>query len=74
MLGVLYNQGEGVAQDYVEAYKWLVLAIANGGDDAVELRDLLRKKMTPSQIKKAQTLAKKEGYKIRSQKTSKNNK
>ena len=34
-LGVLYEQGSGVSQDYVEAYKWYSLSAALGDTNAV---------------------------------------
>ena len=56
-LGVMCYKGEGVIEDYVEAYKWFLLAGKNGLD-VFDLKDLLRKEMTPAQIAKAQSLAK----------------
>ena len=51
----MYYFGKGAPKDYVLAYKWLNLAAAQGV--ARKNRDELAKKMTPSQIKKAQRLA-----------------
>ena len=56
-LGVKYDLGEGVPQDYVKAHMWLNLAAAQGNDSAKRLREFLAEKMSPSQIEKAQTLA-----------------
>ncbi len=56
-LSVTYLLGRGVPKDYVEAYKWGNLAAANGNEKAAKLRDNLAKKMTPSQIEKAQDLS-----------------
>ena len=56
-LGVMYHNGEGVPKDYVLAYKWVNLAAAQGDEQGVKLRDKLAKRMTPSQIKKAEKLA-----------------
>ncbi len=56
-LGVMYNTGKGVPQDYVQAHMWFNLAAAMGQKFARETRDLLAKKMTPSQIAEAQRLA-----------------
>jgi hypothetical protein len=51
MLGKLYMQGNGVATDYVQAYKWFRLAGASVSQDGVGL------KMTPAQIDEAKRLA-----------------
>jgi uncharacterized protein len=56
-LGVNYYKAEGVAQDYKSAHMWYNIAAANGYSTAVENRDLIAKEMTPSQIEKAQDMA-----------------
>ncbi len=56
-LGVMYENGFGLPQDYVQAHMWYHLAVANGHKDAVTLRDRLAKQMTPAQIAEAQRLA-----------------
>ena len=63
-LGTLSYHGRGVLQDYVESHKWLNLAAARflpaEGDKrarALKNRDLVARKMTPSQIADAQLLA-----------------
>jgi len=56
-LGVLYLRGRGVPQDYVLAHMWFNLSGSNGIEDAEKLRNLIEKKMTPSQIEEAQRLA-----------------
>ena len=60
-LGGMYATGEGVPQDYVEAHKWYNLATSRASVEEVtryaESRDALAKKMTPTQIADAQTLA-----------------
>ena len=60
-LGILLRFGKGVAQDYVEAYKWLQLAVSqtSGGEQEsiVELRDSTAARMTPEQIAEAKRLA-----------------
>lgn len=59
-LGVLYDAGEGVPQDYVKAYAWFDVAAAAGGD-AGELsrtyRNIVGRKMGPDQIQQARKLA-----------------
>jgi uncharacterized protein len=56
-LGICYVIGQGVIQDYVEAYKWFLLASANGLDES-EVKNIVVKKMTQSQIAEAQKRAK----------------
>ncbi|MFZ0035421.1 MAG: tetratricopeptide repeat protein [Sedimentisphaerales bacterium] len=61
-LGRIYSEGVGVPQDYVEAYKWLILSALEPDESLakyyVEARDALRLKMSPQQIIEAQQLAK----------------
>jgi TPR repeat protein len=61
-LGWIYSKGEGVPQNYVEAYKWFILAALEPDEflakHYVEARDALRLKMSPQQIAEAQKLAK----------------
>ena len=49
--------GQGVPKDYVLAHMWMNLAAANGQVWSSERRDTIAAKMTPSQIEKAQVLA-----------------
>ncbi len=56
-LGVMYDNGQGVPQNYVQAHKWFNLAATQGDKDAVKNRDIVAKKMTPADISKAQKLA-----------------
>ena len=51
-LGFCYDNGEGVAKDYVEAYKWLLLAARQGDDWMMKknMTELESKLMTPEQI------------------------
>ena len=53
----MYEDGQGVPQDYVSAHMWMNLSGSNGHKDAVKNRNIVEKKMTPSQIEKAQELA-----------------
>jgi len=57
-LGLMYDKGEGTAQDYVQAHKWWNIASVNGNDKAKTLKDRIEKKMTSTQITKANILAK----------------
>lgn len=55
ILGLMYRQGQGIQQDYIQAYEWLSLA-ALEKSDAIKFRDSLKAKMNADQIKKAQYL------------------
>ena len=46
-LGLLYANGQGAPEDFVQAHLWLSLAAAQGDKSAAKERDLLVKKMTP---------------------------
>ncbi len=56
-LGLMYDNGEGVPEDYVRAYAWTNLAAAQGHDGADKNKDSLRRRMTSSQIARAQELS-----------------
>lgn len=61
-LGLMYFQGEGVVQDFVEGYKWLNLAVAETEpgflrEEYVKSRDKAAKLMTTEQIAEAQKLS-----------------
>jgi TPR repeat protein len=56
-LGNMYRKGQGVIQDYTRAHMWWNIAASQGYKMGVKNRDLMAKEMTPSQIEKAQTLA-----------------
>ena len=56
-LGWMYDRGEGVLQDIVLAHMWFNIAASNDHEKAHENRDNLAKKMSHSQIEKAQGLA-----------------
>jgi TPR repeat protein len=53
-LALLFRFGKGVAQDYVEAYKWFYLASSRTSgsdrDSIVELRDSTAARLTAEQI------------------------
>lgn len=53
-LGVMYGSGEGVPQDFAQAYAWLSLAAAQGVEVAAKTRDRLLKSMTLGQIMEGQ--------------------
>ena len=56
-LASMYEQGEGLLKDFVYAHMWANLSATNGYAEAKDLRDALEKKMTASQMEKAQDLA-----------------
>jgi TPR repeat protein len=57
-LGVMYDNGTGVPQDYKEAYVWFSIAKANGYENLDNnLLDNISKEMTKEQITEAQSLS-----------------
>ena len=56
-LGWMYQNGTGVLQDYALAYMWFYLSGSNGIESAVTNRNEIEKRMSPSQIEKAQEMA-----------------
>lgn len=57
-LGVLSRNGWGVPQDFIQSYKWHKIADYNGYGRAKRQLDILRNKMQPAEIEKAEELAK----------------
>ena len=56
-LGLMYGYGEGVTLDFAYAYMWWDIAASSGKHKkAFKNREIAAKKMSPSQIKKAQGL------------------
>jgi hypothetical protein len=62
-LGAMYDRGEGVPQDDLQAYKWMSLAVANWPASATEGREWVAARrgkvsarMTPAQIAEAEKL------------------
>jgi hypothetical protein len=56
-LAYMYSEGQGVAQDSLEAHKWAVRAEANGHRHAANLRAQLEKYMSPEQLAQARARA-----------------
>ena len=56
-LGVSYIFGYGVVKNDVNAHMWLNIAVSSGHKSASKNRDIIAKRMTPSQLEKAQDLA-----------------
>jgi len=55
-LGSGYFLGRGVPEDYIKAHMWLSLAKAQGHEKAAKGLDVVKEKMTPADISKAQKL------------------
>ena len=58
-LGVMYEDGEGFPQNYIEAHKWYSFSEENGSKSGLKFRKIIEKIMTPEQIAEAQKLARK---------------
>ena len=56
-LGFMYEVGQGVTQDYVRAHMWLNISASSGDKNAKSKRDIIAKQMSPTQIEKAQDMA-----------------
>ena len=56
-LSWLYAGGQGIGHNYVQAHMWSNLAASQGHVSAMEMRDFLDSKMSPSQIAEAHRLA-----------------
>ena len=53
----MYDFGQGVPQDYVSAHMWFNLCGSSGDKDCVSSIRHIEKMMSPSQIEKAQDMA-----------------
>ena len=56
-LGWMYADGEGVIQDDVRAHMWLNIAASSGNYTATNNKIFIAERMSPSQVKIAQRLA-----------------
>lgn len=56
-LGQLYSEGNAVEQDYVAAHKWFNISATHGLANAIRMRDVVSRLMTPEQVAEAQSLA-----------------
>jgi TPR repeat protein len=60
-LGIMFNFGKGVRQDYVQAYMWYEIAISHSTegdrDTIVEMRDNIAQQMSAEQIAEGRRLA-----------------
>jgi len=57
-LGVLYANGQGIAQDIIKAYIWFNLAAAQGMHVAFKNREVLAEQMTPEMLTNVRKLSK----------------
>ena len=57
ILGTMYRDGLGVPQDYALAHMWFNVCASTGNEKCMKQRNRVEKKMTPSQIEKAQDMA-----------------
>ena len=55
-LGVMYDNGEGVLEDYVTAYAWWNIAAANGSKSTKDNKPKIANDMTSEQIAKVEEL------------------
>ena len=53
----MYGTGTGVPTNFVKAYVWYSLAKEQGDETAASSLDIIKKRMTPGEIAKAQVLA-----------------
>ena len=56
-IAYMYYNGQGVKIDKIYAYMWASIASSNGFENSKGMLEALSKEMTPSQIEKAQDLA-----------------
>ena len=56
-LGLMYDKGRGVPQDFVHAHMWFDLSAAQGNQSALTSRDTAARRMTAAQVAEAQKLA-----------------
>jgi TPR repeat protein len=52
-VGTAFYFGNGVPQDYKQAWIWSEIAVQNGLDDAAERRDKAAAKLSPEELEKA---------------------
>jgi len=56
-LGIMYFTGNGVTKNFIRAHMWWDIAASLGVEHAAKFRDEIEIEMTPSQLEKAQFLA-----------------
>ena len=58
-LGAMYDNGEGVSEDDIQANAWISLASAQGVENAKKAKELLTGEMTRAEVAEAQKLSRK---------------
>ena len=53
-VAIAYALGQGVPKDLTEASKWFALGAAHGDNQRADLREAIKKDMTPAQIAEAE--------------------
>jgi len=53
----MYDKGDGVPQDYAEAYAWFFVAATGGSINAEKYRDTVKEILTAEQLAEAQKRA-----------------
>ena len=56
-LGILYHYGNGVPEDIVKAHMWINISAGNGLAIGKANKEFIERRMSPSQIEKAQEMA-----------------
>jgi uncharacterized protein len=56
-LGIMYDRGSGIPQDYITAHMWHNLAAASGNEKSVTNRDTVAGKMSQADVSEAQRRA-----------------
>ena len=56
-LGVMYHRGAGVSQDNLYAHMWFDISASLGNENASETKAIIAKRMSATDISKAQELA-----------------
>jgi TPR repeat protein len=51
-LGIMYHEGIGVSKDLTKAHRWLTLSAKQGNQDAINLKNIVEKELTPKIGKK----------------------
>ena len=69
-LGVCYENGDGVAVDFIEAYKWFLLAATSEKERVDKMRSSLTKRMAAEHITEAEARAKKWQHEHRPSRTA----
>lgn len=57
LLGFMYERGQGVPKDYVQAHFWFNLAARQGEEQAAKMRDELASRMNAEQVAEANNQA-----------------